>query len=991
MLLKKLELEGLGPFIEKTEINFEELSFFCIQGENGSGKSTLIDAVFIALWGKTPKASLKDLKPEKSDRLRVFLSFEIDQKTIEVERIRGRGASDCLEVKKSNGEKESYNGAKEVTAFIENQLHLKQNVVQKAFLIRQGEFAQILESGKKEEREAILQMMVGDLFEKITDKITSNEQEYEKKALLFQSKWESFSLTRQDEKIRKLKEDQESFSKAIKQVEKDLETEQKLYEKLITLQNKYQNYKEVQEKIKRLNKEKDSNEKRKKELLKIEKAFALVGDFNSFLRMQKSLKDLEEEKKAVKKSFLLTQKSLKDQLRNLEELRLKKEKSEAVYEEFYDSLKQLAFQRARLAEDLVANKKLLKPKIEELADYKKGIEQETHDFQKLKNELFKALEVIKDADLIEKKVESFEANAKRFYEYQNLLKQERNLLKEQDSLTASIRNLSQKAKSCELEKEKLFSKLEKEKQIWLKNQVAIIRSGLGENEPCPVCGSLYHQTNEGKLKTDKRENDSYLETLNEHEKKKLEKKALDQERVKEEKLLEEKKNNIKSLKKLLKAEDTFFKEMNINVDSDYDMLFNNLKKQKALMDESRKNIEILSQKQKFLQKSLEDKKAQAKKMDKELSFFVEKNEELLKEGEKIKISIEALLSKAGFKEAVSQKIDTYLKKIKENKEGSYTNFSKQQESFVSLSSKLERQEEKLDTLKTQEEKSREDFKVFEVSFLKKLSEAEIEKEDVLKAEKYTKEELNQEFELIRSFFEQLKQLEIAEKEAQNEQLKDLSKELIQNKEKRAALNDELLESSGKLKIAAREEVQLIQEKTEYLKDEESQKENLKIQKSFRELKKDFQSSKFPAFFARLVLKRVIAKANKEFLTKVLGGRYLLLLDEKNDKLLVKDQDYKQDRTTETLSGGEKFLVSFALALSFSKIIGERIGMFFIDEGFGSLDQNNRVLLTDIFEFLNAEKSRKIGIITHVKEIADVISQKIFVIKEENGSKLEIQV
>jgi exonuclease SbcC len=87
----------------------------------------------------------------------------------------------------------------------------------------------------------------------------------------------------------------------------------------------------------------------------------------------------------------------------------------------------------------------------------------------------------------------------------------------------------------------------------------------------------------------------------------------------------------------------------------------------------------------------------------------------------------------------------------------------------------------------------------------------------------------------------------------------------------------------------------------------------------------------------------------------------------------------------TLSGGESFLVSLALALGLSDMAGQQaeIRSLFIDEGFGTLDDNALDLALTTLENLQA-KGKTIGIISHVKTLKERIAVQIRLEKGSSG-------
>ncbi|HKK75216.1 MAG TPA: AAA family ATPase [Saprospiraceae bacterium] len=143
--------------------------------------------------------------------------------------------------------------------------------------------------------------------------------------------------------------------------------------------------------------------------------------------------------------------------------------------------------------------------------------------------------------------------------------------------------------------------------------------------------------------------------------------------------------------------------------------------------------------------------------------------------------------------------------------------------------------------------------------------------------------------------------------------------------------------------------------------------------------------KFRTFAQGLTLERLVHIANRHLAT--LNGRYQLLKPAGEDLALRIIDTYQADhqRSPETLSGGEKFLVSLALALGLSDLAGRRaqIRSLFIDEGFGTLDDNSLDLAISTLENLQAG-GKTIGVISHVKALKERIGTRIEVHKQSDG-------
>ena len=157
---------------------------------------------------------------------------------------------------------------------------------------------------------------------------------------------------------------------------------------------------------------------------------------------------------------------------------------------------------------------------------------------------------------------------------------------------------------------------------------------------------------------------------------------------------------------------------------------------------------------------------------------------------------------------------------------------------------------------------------------------------------------------------------------------------------------------------------------------------------------------FEAYVQQYYFKQVVAAANKR-LTVLTDGMFTLRCkEEAADRvhqsgldLDVLDRSTGQWRDVSTLSGGESFLASLALALGLSDVVQGQSGAIrmeamFIDEGFGTLDENAlRNSLRVLGEL--AEGKRLVGIISHVQDLEEKIEKQIVVSKTLRGSEITI--
>jgi exonuclease SbcC len=148
--------------------------------------------------------------------------------------------------------------------------------------------------------------------------------------------------------------------------------------------------------------------------------------------------------------------------------------------------------------------------------------------------------------------------------------------------------------------------------------------------------------------------------------------------------------------------------------------------------------------------------------------------------------------------------------------------------------------------------------------------------------------------------------------------------------------------------------------------------------------------KFRQIAQEYTLDVLLSYANVQL--EILSRRYLLQRIPNTLALQVLDQDMGDEvRTVFSLSGGESFLVSLALALGLSSLSSSRMHVesLFIDEGFGSLDPATLNIAMDALERLH-NQGRKVGVISHVPEMTERIPVQIRVSKEHSGrSKVEV--
>ncbi len=151
-----------------------------------------------------------------------------------------------------------------------------------------------------------------------------------------------------------------------------------------------------------------------------------------------------------------------------------------------------------------------------------------------------------------------------------------------------------------------------------------------------------------------------------------------------------------------------------------------------------------------------------------------------------------------------------------------------------------------------------------------------------------------------------------------------------------------------------------------------------------------RSDKFPRWLIAGALDTLVAEASASLL-ELSGGQFELTHD-KGDFLVVDHNEADARRPVKTLSGGETFQASLALALALSSQLGAmaaegatRLESIFLDEGFGTLDEATLDVVASTLENLAASGSRMVGVITHVPALAERVPVRFLVTRDGTGS------
>ena len=160
---------------------------------------------------------------------------------------------------------------------------------------------------------------------------------------------------------------------------------------------------------------------------------------------------------------------------------------------------------------------------------------------------------------------------------------------------------------------------------------------------------------------------------------------------------------------------------------------------------------------------------------------------------------------------------------------------------------------------------------------------------------------------------------------------------------------------------------------------------------YQSLWSELRGDRLMAFLQEEAL-RVLAASGSDRLEYLSQGRYRLAF-ERDEFSVVDVWNGEERRSVRTLSGGETFLASLALALALSEQVQSlavtekaRLDSLFLDEGFGTLDAETLEMVVGAIEQLGGD-GRMVGVITHVWELAERMPVRIDVEKSPRGSRV----
>lgn len=1017
----KITMTAFGPYKDKEVIDFSKLKgnrLFVISGKTGAGKTTIFDAISFALYGSASGEDRNDSKLMRSDfaaddvHTAVELEFELNNTFYRIKR-------QLSHIKKGNksatGESyefyEKIDGREvpcvdrqmvsEINKKVESLIGLTKDQFSQIVMLPQGEFRKLLTSETVNKEEILRKIFKTEPYLWISERLKEKKKEVEEDFKSEKQTRNRFfmdiesSLPKRAGSILFEFLSQEHFN--TNQVVIGIQEEADFYQHEIAERKEQSESAEAEynKKLEEYHKAEALNEKFLNLADKVKKLQDLTGQAPIFAKKEKQLERAEraskiesyeiqvnvwrEDEKRKKQQFVAASEKQKNG-----ELKLEAAQKNYALEENNKAVREDAGKRLDRYNDFLPTVKEIAGKKAELHTIQNGVQRLASELETLKgkNNTEKSLKEKLNADIrdIEGKVDQLPEKQQKL----SVMRDQARVLQEYLKFLKNDLELQEALTKKEADYQAVKKQYESLEGAWVNGQASLLAAHLHNGMPCPVCGSIEHPHKAAGVDA--------VPTKEELEDMKVELQRKNKD------YLETNGMYIKNREQL----DTKAKEVSAigfsvqGARQVYDQLVSegkSLGKEVELFEKERRTLIALKQ--------------DLDKKEKVISLFEKELEEKAKAHQEQNMAFET--KKAVYQEQVNripeeirtlsvleQKIaETALEKKK--LEGAWEHA---QEQLQSAQLEVTKTAADLTNARSQLEDSTANKERLEKHFAELLEKADFSSETAYLEAKMSESGRVQLNETINQFKSELAAVNQRADELQTS-LKDKTKPDMTALEAESGQLKKIADDAGERLRQANEFLQKALELKAKISDAEKRttesEKQLAIVTDLYDVVRGQNTSKisFERYLQIEFLEQIIIAAN-ERLKHLSNGQFLLKRSERQESrgkqsglgLDVYDAYTGQTRDVKTLSGGEKFNASLCLALGMADVIqsyqgGVSIDTMFIDEGFGSLDEES--LNKAIDTLIDLQKSgRMIGVISHVQELKDSIPAILEVEKTKEG-------
>ncbi|AYF06392.1 MULTISPECIES: AAA family ATPase [Bacillus] len=1016
----QLIMTAFGPYKQKEVINFNDLGdhrIFAISGNTGAGKTTIFDAICYVLYGEASGEERSDTSMLRSqfadDNMytSVELTFQLKGKRFEIKRQLGHKKQGNKTITGHAVELYEVIGEEKVPAVdrfhvtdvnkkVEDLIGLSKHQFSQIVMLPQGEFRKLLTSETENKEEILRRIFKTDRYKLMRELLDQKRKQWKDVLQEKQKERELYfrnvfklpirdgslleTLVEQEHvnthqvvealeqetdvykaEVEQLQVEQEVQTKQLKDAETRFHAAKSVNEKFIDLQQKNEKYNTLQEN-RTVIEMKETSFKRAEEakrLLPFEQWYEEA--IQNEQKAENLLKQIIAKKENITNNFELAQEKY-EAIKNKEPEREDAKKLVQRLEELQPIIASLAEKQLNLQNAEIQVGKLK----EGMHNLERQLDEHTNQKQLMSDEL----------QQLERALEQY---VDKVEELTNM--------REDAKVLKQAYDVWQEKQKFEQEKEAAYNKMqmavnahENMERRWLSEQAGILALHLHDGESCPVCGSTDHpkkateQSNaiDEKELNDLRDKKNVAEKLHVQLEEKWNFYHLQYKQVIEE--VKERGYGTEELAETYSALVQKGKQLVTEV--------NTLKASEETRKQTAVNIKSVEEKVDALQKQQREVETEQHRIEMECMQLRTSYEHDKKNIPENLQTVQAW--KVQFDQAMHQLklMEDEWKKVQE----AYQHW---QNENIRIQAEQESASNQFESTKLKKEET---F----ARFMKELEQSGFTDQSTYKEAKLNDAEMEMLQKEIQSYYSSLevlaKQIEELHAELKDKEYMDIT-----------ALDEHITELQINLDII-KEKRQRAQNAVTYIFDLHENIRRIDEQiheeeKAFQELVDLYEVMKgdnesrisFERYILIEYLEQIVQIAN-ERLRKLSNGQFYLKRSERVEKrnrqsglgLDVYDAYTGQTRDVKTLSGGEKFNASLCLALGMADVIqayegGISIETMFIDEGFGSLDEESLTKAVDAL--IDLQKSgRFIGVISHVQELKNAMPAVLEVTKQKDG-------
>ena len=1023
----KLTMRYFGPYSDET-IDFRKLTsapVFLVSGNTGSGKTTIFDAMCYALFGQTTNDQDRDATALRSDfaprdqETSVSFIFEHQGKTYQITRkpkqvLKGRGnklvehsTKVSLIYPLEDEQPQEISKINVANGFIEKLLNLSRDQFKQIVLLPQGKFRQFLESSSNEKEDLLRDLFNTTFYQQWAQLLKKRLAEQKKQhqtattkvmaikegltqidATLPNEEWLAAvqQLNAQhEEKITSISQEITDLQQQTTKLNHQIDQQQRLVDAITEREQKQKELVELQEQSSKMDGLRDQ----------IKRLTWYQGQQKDYLSYVHTQDDLQAEQtrlkdnQAQRKSLQKKQQELQTQAQQLAKTATQIEPLRERKTVLQNQLPQYE-KKAHLAEQVTEQQAIVKKHQKTVKTTQQTIDQGRQRLQQIGEQLAKLGDLTTDKLALEKQHHQFE-NVESYlddgHQHQQQIEKLKQRMADADNRLTDIKEHVERAQQ----------RYQDLKDAHARSEIARLVMDLKPGSPCPVCGSVDHP-HPATISADHQVvSNEQVDAANQELMHLQQKRATEQSRLGEwqTQVQQEQATLDKLLQTIAQLMDTDYTSWDAFQKGIANWQQQLQQQQKQLTTKEQQQSELQTE-QTALQEKIADDEQQLARVQ---STLEDARNELATTQATLHTTVENLPAEYADQRAAQEQLDQWQKQIDEFEQQQKDNqqqltvlngqVTANQQLIKDGQKDIDHYHDQLTTLKKQlsqalKEYSPElnwDFWQWANEHISKLTGIQQQWQDY-----QTKQA--QLHSLLERLEQQIAGRSLPDVKQSQDQLAQLQGQVAELQQKKG----ELQNSSQTLQETYQQVLKINRQQNEELKKIQYLQTVSDVMNGNTDNKLSLER-----YVLQSYLNEVLQVAN-ERLTKLTNGRYAFVLSDDQAKgngtkwsgleINVYDDNAGQQRSVRTLSGGESFMASLALALGLGEVIQERSGgiqvdALFIDEGFGSLDQEALSQALNALQTIRGYKT--IGIISHVTELENQVPDQLQVISRNGVS------